>query len=183
MFTKLMPEEFFGSLADFMRIMGTSRDCTWWARTLITEETKELIQADENEEGMEQIFKEAADVFYVVAGFYNCMPANPAIFTNVENEEMQGILHEAWQALAGISTKYRIPMQFFGQAFAVVHTSNLSKLDDDGNPIRREDGKILKGPNYTAPDMSGIVSAWKEFLKTQPEPEETETPNDATTGD
>lgn len=28
-----------------------------------------------------------------------------------------------------------------------VHRSNMSKLDDNGQPIRRDDGKILKGPN------------------------------------
>ena len=39
-------------------------------------------------------------------------------------------------------------------AFKTVHDSNMSKLDDDGKPIRREDGKILKGPNYYPPDMT-----------------------------
>ena len=39
-------------------------------------------------------------------------------------------------------------------AFSTVHDSNMSKLDDDGKPIRREDGKILKGPNYYPPDMT-----------------------------
>ena len=33
-------------------------------------------------------------------------------------------------------------------AFNRVHASNMSKLDDDGKPIYREDGKVLKGPNY-----------------------------------
>lgn len=43
------------------------------------------------------------------------------------------------------------------KTFAVVQESNMSKLDDDGKPIRREsDGKVLKGPNYRPPDMSFI---------------------------
>jgi predicted HAD superfamily Cof-like phosphohydrolase len=32
-----------------------------------------------------------------------------------------------------------------------IHRSNLSKLGADGKPIYREDGKVLKGPNYTTP--------------------------------
>lgn len=37
-------------------------------------------------------------------------------------------------------------------AFAEVHKSNMSKLVD-GKPIKRPDGKILKGPNYRPPDL------------------------------
>ncbi len=32
--------------------------------------------------------------------------------------------------------------------FEMVHKSNMSKLGADGKPIHREDGKVLKGPNY-----------------------------------
>lgn len=38
-------------------------------------------------------------------------------------------------------------------ALAQVHFSNMTKLGDDGHPILREDGKVLKGPNYKPPDM------------------------------
>ena len=41
--------------------------------------------------------------------------------------------------------------------FAEVHRSNMSKLGEDGKPIVREDGKILKGPNYTPPDLRSII--------------------------
>lgn len=33
-------------------------------------------------------------------------------------------------------------------AYSEVHRSNMSKLGEDGKPIRREDGKVLKGPGY-----------------------------------
>lgn len=36
-----------------------------------------------------------------------------------------------------------------------VHRSNMSKLGDDGQPIRRADGKVLKGPNFSPPDIAG----------------------------
>lgn len=42
-------------------------------------------------------------------------------------------------------------------AMAEVHRSNMSKLGADGKPIYREDGKILKGPNYTPPNLAQFV--------------------------
>lgn len=43
------------------------------------------------------------------------------------------------------------------EAMRRVFRSNLSKLDGEGKPIYREDGKILKGPNYQPPDLSDLV--------------------------
>ena len=40
------------------------------------------------------------------------------------------------------------------RCFDAVHISNMSKLDVDGKPIYREDGKVLKGPNYKPADLS-----------------------------
>lgn len=39
-------------------------------------------------------------------------------------------------------------------AFREVHRSNMSKLGEDGKPIKRDDGKVLKGPNFTPPDLT-----------------------------
>ncbi len=48
-------------------------------------------------------------------------------------------------------------------AFNEVHSSNMSKLGEDGKPIRREsDGKVMKGPHYFKPDMSQFIAAKKE---------------------
>jgi predicted HAD superfamily Cof-like phosphohydrolase len=38
-----------------------------------------------------------------------------------------------------------------------VHASNMTKLDEDGRPIRRADGKVLKGPRYRPPDISRVL--------------------------
>jgi len=38
-----------------------------------------------------------------------------------------------------------------------VYESNMSKLGDDGKPIYREDGKVLKGPNYKKPRLDDLV--------------------------
>lgn len=37
--------------------------------------------------------------------------------------------------------------------FAEVHRSNMSKVGENGKPIYRDDGKVLKGPNYTPPNI------------------------------
>lgn len=38
-----------------------------------------------------------------------------------------------------------------------VHKSNLSKLGPNGEVLRREDGKVLKGPNYQPPNLIDLV--------------------------
>ena len=43
--------------------------------------------------------------------------------------------------------------------FEEIQKSNMSKLDNDGKPIYREDGKILKGSNYFKPNISKILSS------------------------
>ena len=43
------------------------------------------------------------------------------------------------------------------EALHRVHDSNMSKLDKEGKPIRREDGKILKGPNYKPPNLIDLI--------------------------
>jgi predicted HAD superfamily Cof-like phosphohydrolase len=43
------------------------------------------------------------------------------------------------------------------EANARVHASNMSKLGADGKPMLRADGKVMKGPNYTLPDLSDLV--------------------------
>ena len=39
------------------------------------------------------------------------------------------------------------------KCFEEVHSSNMTKLGPDGKPIYREDGKVLKGPNYSEPNL------------------------------
>tara|TARA_B000000532_G_scaffold240020_1_gene230298 strand:- start:851 stop:1240 length:390 start_codon:yes stop_codon:yes gene_type:complete len=43
------------------------------------------------------------------------------------------------------------------QIFQEIQNSNMSKLGENGKPIYREDGKVLKGPNYFKPDIGKIL--------------------------
>lgn len=55
--------------------------------------------------------------------------------------------------LSGFGVSFGIPIE---QAFDLTHESNMSKLGPDGKPIFREDGKIMKGPNYHKPDLHSL---------------------------
>ena len=44
------------------------------------------------------------------------------------------------------------------EVFDEIQKSNMSKLGEDGQPIYREDGKVLKGPNYFKPNIAEIIS-------------------------
>jgi predicted HAD superfamily Cof-like phosphohydrolase len=43
------------------------------------------------------------------------------------------------------------------ELFHEIHRSNMSKLDNDGKPIYREDGKIMKSSNYFLPDIKSVL--------------------------
>ncbi len=44
------------------------------------------------------------------------------------------------------------------KCFDEVQNSNMSKLDENGEPIYNESGKVMKGPNYFKPNLSKFVS-------------------------
>lgn len=41
---------------------------------------------------------------------------------------------------------------------SAIHVSNMTKLGADGRPLRRADGKILKGPHYRPPDIATVLA-------------------------
>ena len=45
------------------------------------------------------------------------------------------------------------------EVFEEIQRSNMSKLGDDGQPIYRDDGKVLKGPNYFKPNIEDILNS------------------------
>ena len=75
----------------------------------------------------------------------------------MEQRDMVGIadaLTDILYVVYGTGHSYGIDLD---ECFQEVHSSNMSKLGEDGKPIRRDDGKILKGPNYFAPDLESIL--------------------------
>ena len=85
-----------------------------------------------------------------------------------KNACQQGNLIEVADALGDqlyvlIGTILRHGMQdIIEEVFNEIHSSNMSKLDEDGKPVIREDGKILKGKNYFKPNLKKIFDAYLE---------------------
>ena len=55
----------------------------------------------------------------------------------------------------GMALECGIPLP---EVLAQIHASNMSKLGSDGKPVYRRDGKVLKAPGYTPPDVAGVLS-------------------------
>lgn len=55
------------------------------------------------------------------------------------------------------------------EVFDEIQRSNMSKLGEDGKPIYREDGKVLKGPNYSKPNIAPIIfeTAFEDYISDQ----------------
>jgi len=68
--------------------------------------------------------------------------------------EIADALADMLYIINGTCVSYGIPIE---EIFAEVHASNMSKLDENGQVIRREDGKVLKGPNYFKPKIKEIM--------------------------
>lgn len=63
--------------------------------------------------------------------------------------DLQYVLDGAYLALGFAHLK--------NEALQEVHASNMSKLSEEGLPIYRSDGKVMKGPNYRAPDLARLL--------------------------
>lgn len=75
---------------------------------------------------------------------------------NVSHETMANLLKETADVqyvLSGLSVTFGFPID---EVYARVHASNMSKLGADGKPLRRADGKVLKGPDYHPPDLKDL---------------------------
>jgi predicted HAD superfamily Cof-like phosphohydrolase len=53
------------------------------------------------------------------------------------------------------------------KAFNGVMDSNMTKLGDDGKPVKNEDGKVVKGPNYQPVDMEALVATMAGPVETK----------------
>ena len=130
------------SLREFIEKMEASRDPELW-KNLVDEELKEVEQA------LADLLKEFADLRYVTVGLLTVAPA-------VDIAEFLGS-----RTLRFVRVMSLIDEDFkdlMDEAFDRVHASNMSKLGDDGKPIRREDGKVLKGPNYKPPVLIDLIT-------------------------
>ena len=79
-------------------------------------------------------------------------------FSNAEWQRQHAATLKELADLAFVCFQYAAAMGWdLDEALNRVWTSNMSKLGDDGQPVRRDDGKVLKGPNYRPPDLTDLV--------------------------
>lgn len=84
----------------------------------------------------------------------------------LESNEPQNLTIDSVEVIDALTDiSYLVEGRFVGvgvpsdAAFDEVHASNMSKLGADGKPIYREDGKILKGPNYCPPNLAPLLNS------------------------
>jgi predicted HAD superfamily Cof-like phosphohydrolase len=134
-------------VAEFMLAFEPPRTKEFWLK-LVYEEVTETIEA------IAHLLKEFSDMDYVMGGLLNSV--GPDIMrTTIEKDER---LADSLDALLTLR-ELIFPDSIVNEAFRRVHASNMSKLGDDGKPIRREDGKVLKGPNYKPPHLIDLITA------------------------
>jgi len=91
----------------------------------------------------------------IVEEFKEFLEAEGMLFMHGRNHQEHALKELA--DLVYVCYQYAQNMGWFlDEALNRVHVSNMSKLDEDGKPIYREDGKVLKGPNYKPPDLSDL---------------------------
>lgn len=143
-------------------------------KRLIEEEVNELSKAI-LEGNIQEIAKEAADVEYVLLGGaielgfsgqvdFDLSPGIREMAAEcVLSDIIPAMQDQPLTAIAGsfpflsvIIESYNLDKQW-DRIFDEVHRSNMSKLVD-GKPVKDENGKVMKGPNYSPVDLSFIVS-------------------------
>ena len=91
----------------------------------------------------------------IVEEFKEFLEAEGLLFRHGRNAQEEGLKELA--DLVYVCYQYAENMGWFlDEALDRVHKSNMSKLGEDGKPIYREDGKVLKGPNYKLPTLSDL---------------------------
>ena len=70
--------------------------------------------------------------------------------------EVADALGDMLYILAGTIIEHGMQYKI-AEVFDEIQRSNMSKLGEDGHPIFREDGKVLKGPNYFKPNIGEIL--------------------------
>lgn len=146
-------------------------------KELIKEELSELEEADKKGD-IQEIAKECCDLIYVTLGTFlelgwadedHISMYHLQWGVDAEMESNLRLTKKAVDRFVGHSYSNDLDLILihlegymlgrgiihqFEKCFDEVHRSNMSKLGSDGKPVYREDGKVLKGPNYSPADLS-----------------------------
>lgn len=142
-------------VGDFISTFNPNPDV--WP-TLVTEEAKEVREA------LAHLLKELCDLVYVIEGLKaSGIEWEPTPEDQVFIAGALGFL-QVYEALYGDGVT--------GYAFTLVHESNMSKVGDDGKPIYRDDGKVMKGPNYKPANLIPLILPIELWMVPESAPQE-----------
>ena len=86
------------------------------------------------------------------------LEAADGLFSEPDVMELREHLLKEAADLVFVVYQYCAAFEFdLSEALDRVYDSNMSKLGEDGKPIYREDGKVLKSSNYAPPNLSDLV--------------------------
>ena len=123
-------------------------------KTFISEQAKEF-RTKYNLKNSADRQTRAVQHTIIVEEFKEFLQAEGMLFMHGRNHQEEALKELA--DLVYVCYQYAENMGWFlDEALNRVHLSNLSNLGEDGKPILRDDGKVLKGPNYKPPDLSDL---------------------------
>ncbi|MGV9182862.1 pyrophosphohydrolase domain-containing protein [Arcanobacterium canis] len=125
-------------VSDFPNV---DRERTHMRMALIAEEFSELVAA---------VYGSAASQI-ITRAFAEAVTQDDGNRDTIETADALGDLV---YVIYGMALETGIPM---ADVLAEIHDSNLSKLSEDGKPIYRADGKVVKGPHFHAPDLAKVL--------------------------
>ena len=124
-------------------------------KTFISEQAKEFRTKYNLTNGTDRT-KRSYQKNLIVEEFKEFLEADGFLFRHGKNVQEECLKELA--DLVYVCYQYADNMNWsLDEALDRVHKSNMSKLGEDGRPIYREDGKVLKGPNYQPPTLTDLV--------------------------
>lgn len=133
---------------EYAKVTGQKPDPDLYKKLMI-EELIEVLEADSDEE----LLKEICDCLYVAVGYLN-------VLMGPENKTFLEVLEENTFLAKYIVLVYALwgDKPAVAEGLKRVHKNNLGRCyQDDGTIQRRDDGKIIKNPNYPKVDLSDLV--------------------------
>jgi len=120
--------------------------------TLIVEETAEVVGAYIGNAQHKHHLKAAQE--HILIAEKLIQEAQNYEFLDIDLENLAKELTDVNYVVYGAGAAFGLNLD---ECMAAVHTSNMSKLNDDGRPEFNDIGKVVKGGNYKEPDIAGII--------------------------
>ena len=143
---------------EFLEKYGITPDRMKVRTKLWNEELEELIEAKEKKDKV-QILDAIVDMMYIRIGTLLEHHKGVVTMTNFKVE----IDTEIKNCIEYFTEHFGHNSKLLEDAFDEVHKSNMSKLDENGDPIFREDGKVMKSHLFIQPDLTGVLLQYDEL--------------------